>query len=143
MKLVTLTPGEFDEFAKYHPLNNYQQSSKYARLMTNHGYDYDLIGLKDDNGQIVAASVILKRKITGNTRYGYAPKGFLLNYYDGDTLQTFLKELKAYYKKQNFIFIKFNPEIITGSTSKAEKWQITYNGNVRIIDTLKALKVKT
>ena len=57
MKLVTLTPGEFDDFAKYHPLNNYQQSSKYARLMTNHGYDYDLIGLKDDNGQIVYKAV--------------------------------------------------------------------------------------
>ena len=142
MQLVNLTPGEFDDFAKYHPLNNYQQSSKYARLMTNHGYDYDLIGLKNDQGQIVAASVILKRKITGNTRYGYAPKGFLLNYYDGEVLETFLKELKTHYKKQNFIFIKFNPEIITGDASKQDKWQMNYNGNVRIIDTLKALKVK-
>ena len=108
MQLVNLTPGEFDDFAKYHPLNNYQQSSKYARLMTNHGYDYDLIGLKNDQGQIVDAFVILKRKITGNTRYGYAPKGFLLNYYDGEVLETLLRELKTHYKKQNFIFIKLN-----------------------------------
>ena len=142
MELVTLTPGEFDDFAKYHPLNNYQQSSKYARLMTNHGYDYDLIGLRADNGQLVAASVILKRKITGNTRYGYAPKGFLMNYYDYDTMLFFLKEIKQYYKKQNFIFIKFNPEIITGYANKQSNYSMSYNGNVRIIDTLKSLKVK-
>ena len=142
MELVTLTPGEFDDFAKYHPLNNYQQSSKYARLMTNHGYDYDLIGLRDNNGQLIAASVILKRKITGNTRYGYAPKGFLMNYYDYDTMLFFLKEIKQYYKKQNFIFIKFNPEIITGYANKQSNYSMSYNGNVRIIDTLKSLKVK-
>lgn len=142
MKLVELSSQQFDEYAKYHPLNNYCQTSKYALIMSEYGFSYDYIGYVDDNNNILAATLILTKRIANRTKYGYAPKGFLLNYYDQELLKDFLNQIRKHYKKQNFIFIKFNPEIIIGETNKGNRYIMSYNGNVRIIDELKSMNVK-
>ena len=141
MKIVSLTTQQFLDFAASHPLNNYMQTQKYAMVMADYGYDYDYIGYAEGS-TIVAATLMLSKTITGKTKYGYAPKGFLVNYYDDNIVKSFLKALKEYYYKLGYVFIKFNPEIIIGSTDKAHKYEMTYNGNVRIIDILKELSVK-
>ena len=142
MEIVELTNIQFDEYAKTHPLTNYCQTSKYALVMTDMGYSYDYIGLVDENNQIHAASLILTKKISGNIKYGYAPKGFLINYYDKVLLKEFVTKLRKHYRKKNFIFIKFNPEINIGETSRKNNFIVSYNGNVRLIDDLKALNIK-
>lgn len=142
MKIVELTSTQFDEYAKFHPLNNYCQSSKYALVMSEYGYNYDYIGYADEQNTIKAATLILTKKITGRSKYGYAPKGFLINYYDQTLLKNFLTDLRRYYKKKNYVFIKFNPEIIIGETDKFRNYVVSYNGNVRIIDDLKSMNVK-
>lgn len=142
MKIVELSNTQFDEYAKIHPLSNYCQTSKYALVMTEYGYSYDYIGMIDEQNRIQAASLILTKRIKGNTKYGYAPKGFLVNYYNPSLLQEFLSLLTKHYKEKDFIFIKFNPEIIIGETDRKRKLVFSYNGNVRIIDDLKALNVK-
>lgn len=142
MKIVELSNNEFDEYAKVHPLSNYCEASKYALVMTDYGYSYDYIGMVDDSNRIQAAALILTKGIKGNIKYGYSPKGFLINYYDKEILRTFLNLLTEYYKKKDFIFIKFNPEIIIGETTLKNKLVMNYNGNVRIIDDLKAYNVK-
>ncbi len=142
MKIVELTNQQFDEFAKFHALNNYCQTPKYALLMSEYGYNYDYIGYVDDAGNIKAASLILIRKITNHAKYGYAPKGFLINYYDKDLVQSFFDALREYYKGKDFIFIKFNPEIIIGQTTKARNFIVDYNNNVKVIDELKSMNVK-
>ncbi len=111
MKICELTIQAFTEYAKNSPLRNYMQTEEYARLMGEEKYNYDYIGLVDDDNVIRAASLILWKRIGFNTRYGYAPKGFLINYYDESLLRTFVDELKKYYAK-NMIFIKINPEIV-------------------------------
>ena len=141
MRIVSLSPQQFQEFASAHPLNNYMQTHKYALVMADYGYTYDFIGYSDNN-ELVAATIILSKVINGKTKYGYAPKGFLINYYDETILKAFLKDIKDYYLKQDYIFIKFNPEIIIGQTSKAQNYSVSYNGNVRVIDILKDLGVK-
>ena len=64
MKLKNLSIFEFDEYAKNHPLGSYYQSSSYALVASEQGFDYDLIGMIDDNGNIVAASLILSKKLS-------------------------------------------------------------------------------
>lgn len=142
MKIVELSNTTFDEYARMHPLSSYCQASKYALVMTDYGYSYDYIGMVDDENKIHAATLVLTKRIKDNIKYGYSPKGFLINFYDNDILKTFLKLLTDYYKKQDFIFIKFNPEIIIGETTLKNNLVMNYNGNVRIIDDLKAYNVK-
>ena len=142
MKIVELTPAQFDEYAKYNQLTNYCQTSKYALVMTECGYSYDYIGYIDDDKTIKAASLILTKRLTGRSRYGYAPKGFLVNYFDKELTKNFINDLRKFYRRQDFVLIKFNPEILIGRTDRAHNFQMGYSGNVTIIDDLKRMNIK-
>lgn len=131
MQIKKLTPHEFDTYAKEHPLSSYHQSSQYANVMKEKGYDCDFIGYVNEYGIIQAASLILHKKIGRLNRYGYAPKGFLVDYYNEKLLEEFTKAIKKYYYKRNFSFIKVNPEIAIGAINP-ENYDITYNENKRI-----------
>lgn len=114
MHIKELTIEEFNAYCKNSPLHNYKQSMEYARFMGENHFTYDYIGLVNENGKIEAASLILIKKIAFNMRYGYAPKGFLINYYDTNLIKRFIIELKEFYLKKNVVFIKINPEIVVG-----------------------------
>jgi peptidoglycan pentaglycine glycine transferase (the first glycine) len=131
-----LTVFEFDEFAKSHPLKSYHQTSSYAILMSNYGYTYNLVGYFDASNNLVAASVILLKKINGHLSYGYAPKGFLLDFYNPELLKAFTKAIADYYYKKNVVFIKINPEIAIGEARKENEYKVIYNQNVKICQAL-------
>ena len=141
MKLVKLTIFEFDEFSKNHPLGSYHQTSNYAITASEEGYDYELLGLKDEDNNLVAASLILLKKMGLFFKYGYAPKGFLIDYYNKELLRTFTNEIKKYYYKKNVAFIKINPEITIGEID-LKTHITTYNKNLEIENTLKELNYK-
>lgn len=141
MKLKLLTIFEFDDFAKNHPLKSYYQSSKYAMLMAEKGFDYDLIGYVDEKNNIKAASLIAYKRIGSYHKYGYAPKGFLLDYYDPALLKDFTEAIKKYYKRKGFVFIKINPEIPIGELDINTKY-VMYNNNLTISDRLESLGYK-
>ena len=100
MYLKELTIAEFDAFARSFPIGSYYQSSNYALFMAECGYDYELIGFVDELGVIKAASLILIKKISFSFKYGYAPKGFLIDYFDFDLLKKFTKAIKMRYEKK-------------------------------------------
>lgn len=135
MRIRKLSLFEFDEYAKSHPLRSYHQSSNYAIFMAESGFDYDFIGYVDENDGIHAASLILHKKIDMFNKYGYAPKGFLMDYYDEAFVKEFTTALKKYYYKRNFAFIKINPEIAIGEINIDTK-VTTYNNNLQLVDML-------
>lgn len=131
-----LTIYEFDAFAKTHMLKSYHQTSSYALLMDENGYDYNLIGYYE-NDKIVAASLILLKKINNRFLYGYAPKGFLIDYYNTELLKRFTKAIAEYYYEKKVVFIKINPEIAIGEAEEIDnKYKVTYNQNVKIVEFL-------
>ena len=142
MRIVELTIARFDEFASNHPLRNYCQSSAYAKFMGEQGFSYDYIGYEDDSHNIVAASLILYKRIGGFLKYGYAPKGFLIDYYNADLLNSFITDLGKKYKSRGIVFLKINPEIIIGELKAKKNFAGEYNQNVKIIDDLKSFKFK-
>lgn len=135
MNLRTLSIEEFTAFQQNNPLSNFYQTANYGMLMAENGYDYDLIGLIDDNNNIHAASLILLKPIGIKCFYGYAPRGFLLDYNDTSLVKEFTEQIKNYYYEKNVIFIKINPNIPIGKIN-TEDFLITYNDNKNIIDTL-------
>ena len=137
MRIVELSIGDFEVYASNHPLRNYAQSANYAKLMGEKGFTYDYIGYKDDSNNLVGASLILIKKIGPFYKFAYAPKGFLIDYYDNELLRMFVRDLGAYYKKKWLAFIKINPEIIIGELNPKKNYLPSYNQNVNIIDTLK------
>ena len=137
MHIKELSIAEFDSFAKSFPISSYYQTSNYALFMAECGYDYEFIGFVDELGVIKAASLILIKKIGLHLKYGYSPKGFLIDYFDHDLLKRFTAALKDYYEKK-LVFIKINPELAIGEIDLTTK--ITnYNQNIIIRDYLKEM----
>lgn len=137
MYLKELSIAEFDGFAKNYPISSYYQSSNYALFMAEFGYDYEFIGFVDELGVIKAAALILIKKIGLSYRYGYSPKGFLVDFLDFDLLKKFIEALRKHYEKK-LTFIKINPEIAIGEINPLSK--ITnYNQNIVVRDYLKEL----
>lgn len=135
MHIKELTIAEFNSFAESNQLGSYYQSSNYALFMAEKNFEYEFLGLVDELGIIKAATLILIKKINFKYKFGYSPKGFLIDYFDTDLLNTFCQELRKYYAKK-LIFIKINPEIAIGEINKDSK--ITnYNQNIIIRDYLK------
>lgn len=132
MNLKELSFIEFDEYSKNHPLHSFYQSSYYALIMGEKGFDYEYIGLVDEMGNIIAASLILLKKIKKNILYGYAPKGFLIDYSDEELLKTFTNLLIEYYNQKNVAFIKVNPDIKIGKLNK-NVIEPTENINIKYI----------
>ncbi len=135
MKLKELTIDEFTEFVNNSPLATHYQTINYALLMGENGYDYDLIGFVNEYDQIKAASLILIKSISFQTKYGYAPKGFILDYFNQSLLKEFVSALKDFYKKKHVVFIKINPEIAI-SEIDTTNFVKTYNWNYDIKDIL-------
>ena len=63
MKIRQLSIFEFDNFATNHPLGSYQQTSSYALFQSEQGKDYDLLGLINEKNEIIAASLIIIKKL--------------------------------------------------------------------------------
>ncbi len=135
MNIKELTFQKFEEFVKKNPLASHYQSSDYALLMSEVGYDYDIIGLCDEQETIHAASLILFKKIGFKAKYGYAPKGFILDYFNQSLLKEFTEKIKEYYEDKNVIFIKINPEIAIAEVD-IKNYTRTYNWNCEIKDFL-------
>lgn len=134
MYIKELTINEFTNYQKSHSLSSYHQTINYGILMAENTHDYDLIGYVDDNNTIYGASLIIIKKI-GKYLYGYAPKGFLIDYSNEYLLKKFTEDIKNYYKRKGLVFIKINPEIAIGEIN-TKTFQVTYNQNNNITNIL-------
>lgn len=132
MKLRDLTVEEFNNFSYAHPDNSYFQSHEYAIVMGEQGYQYEFIGYTNDT-EIFAASLILYKEI-GGINYGYAPRGFLIDYNNEVLLENFTNDMIEYYYEKEFAFIKINPNIKIGNIR--ENGSLVLNDNIKIIDRL-------
>ena len=138
MKIVELLVEEFDNYEKNFSNRNFYQTTEYGSLMDRHQFDDYYLGLKDDNGNILAATLILVNKVFIGYKWGYCPRGFLIDFNNYELLRCFTNELKLYLKKRNFMFVKLDPPIIHKSRNNFGE---IINGidNEMIINNLKSL----
>lgn len=111
MELVELSEKEFRKFAYNHPQANFYQTVEWGKLKNTNHWDMHLLGLKDGK-KIVAASLLLSKKLFGKWKMFYSPRGFLLDYSNYHVLSEFTKQVKGYAKKLHGIFIKIDPNIM-------------------------------
>ena len=135
MRLVQLSSGEFNAFANNTLEASFYQSEAYASFMQERNYYVEFVGLKDEYERLLVASLIGFKKIDDKFSFGYAPKGFLLDYFDKNIIEEFSEKLVKYYKNRNIIFIKINPNIVVAKFSKA-RGQFVFNNNIKVVDFL-------
>lgn len=134
-----LTEEEFNEFAISHPLSIFFQSSYWGELKKITGWNYYLVGIKQDQ-KIIAATLLLKKKIPVFNRYiYYAPRGFLLDYKNEELVKQFVKKIKKFIKQKKGIFVKINPCVVY--QERDMNGEIVENGenNKKIVELLQQL----
>ena len=128
----------FNEFANNHILKNFYQTKEYGDLMTHSDFSVMYVGLYDED-YLMAASLILHKTIGPNMRYGYAPRGFLIDYYDTELLKIFTKKIKEFFFKKKFAFIKINPEITYSTIDFNTKTKLVNSRNKKLLEDLNRL----
>ena len=111
MKLNEITKKEFKKFADNHPQITFHQTKEWANLKAKNNWTSYYLGLKN-NDKLIAATMILRKKIPLINKYMfYAPRGFLIDYNDYETLKSFTSQIKKYVKEKKGIFIKIDPYV--------------------------------
>ncbi|MBR3490389.1 MAG: peptidoglycan bridge formation glycyltransferase FemA/FemB family protein [Bacilli bacterium] len=118
MEIRQLTAEEFDNFAKNYPYKNFYQTAEYGTLMDRHAFNDYYLGLIDDANNLVAATLILVNRVMIGYKWGYCPRGYLIDYKNEQLVRNFTELLAAFLKKRNFMFIKIDPQIIYKSHEK-------------------------
>ncbi len=110
MRVEEINIDIFDTFVKNHFMKNYYQTSSYAKVMDKTVFETMYIGIFEDN-TLKAAALVLYKFIAPTIKYGYSPRGFIIDYYDENLLKSATEAIKDFFSKKGFAFIKVNPEI--------------------------------
>ena len=139
MKFITnIDKKKYDKFVKKHPtkahfLQSYAwgEFSKKARGLTPH-----YVGLVDKNDNLVCATLLLQKKLPLGYSYFYAPRGFVIDFYDKKLLTEFVENIKEYVKKYKAIFIKIDPDIIWKEYDYQDEEVLQKNKPQKVFDSL-------
>ena len=138
MKIITLDEISFDKFASTHKYRNYYQTSSYGKIIKNHGFDIHYIGIIDDLGNLLGASLLLYKEVFMSYKIAYAPRGFLFDYTNINNLKEFTTRLKKLLSKQGFISVTIDPYLPVNIRDKNGKI-ININNEANIaLENLKA-----
>ena len=108
-----------DTFIYNHPLCNLLQTSSWAKIKEN--WDHQIVGACDENGELVASSLVLIKRLPMKMTMMYIPRGPIMDYTNKELIQFYLKSLKKWAKKYHCLFIKIDPAIHLRDFSLDEK----------------------
>lgn len=111
MIFTELTQNEFDQFALHHPLRNFWQTSNMAKMREAKGFSTDYVGIKDDQGNILAGSMLSSIPIFMGSTLVQALRGPLLDYKDEKMVRFFHEHLIEYLKKKNCLYFHIDPYV--------------------------------
>lgn len=140
MTIKEINVNEFDSFANKHVLGSFYQTSNYGKLKEKEGYKALYIGAYD-NSNLVGAFLLLSKSISLNVKYGYSPRGFLIDYFNKDIFKNFTDSIKKYFHKKGYAFIKIDPIIILNEVDKDGNKSLNNSTNELII-TMEELDYK-
>ncbi len=118
MKIVKLSPEQFDQFSQSHPLHTYYQTSNYGYLMSNEGFEPEYYGFLNDQNMLIGATLILIQKLFLGYKYAYAPRGFLIDYDNKELIIEVTDKMKKFLDKNSIIFLKIDPPVVNNKRDK-------------------------
>ena len=119
LKLKNIEKNEFDNFVRNHKTKSHFLQSlswgEFAKVKKNLTPYY--LGLVNENDEIVAATLLLEKKLPMNYCYFYAPRGFVLDYKKKEILKEMTKKVVEFAKSKKAIFVKIDPDLIKQKTN--------------------------
>ncbi|MDD6919813.1 MAG: peptidoglycan bridge formation glycyltransferase FemA/FemB family protein [Eubacteriales bacterium] len=111
--LTEIDKAEYDEFVASHPLNSLLQSYNWKEIKDNWTPIYT--GVKDGEGKLKAAGLMLIQTVKGLVSVGYMPRGPIFDYNDRELLDFYFSNLKKLAKAKKLLFIKMDPKVVLRS----------------------------
>ena len=113
MELRVLEKKEYESFVKNNPYkSHFLQSYDWGELAKEErGLTPYYLGL-DNEGEIVGATLLLKKNLPLGLCYLYAPRGYVIDFKNKEMLDLFTEEIVKFAKRKKAIYVKIDPDII-------------------------------
>lgn len=103
--------SELREFLNSHPKTNFMQSPEWAKIKT--AWKNEMIVVKDKDGKVKGTMSILLRKVPVINRYiMYAPRGFVCDIHDKETLRELTEKSKKIAKQYKAFIFRLDPDVL-------------------------------
>ena len=135
MKIVELTPQDFDIYAKDHEYANPWQTSNFGCAAQTLGYDVLYLGF-EDGLNIKGVTLLLTKNVYLGQSVSYAPRGPLLDYDDYSFLEDALLSLKKYLNSNKIMSFTMDPAIILTIRNKYGALKQINNGVDKKLDAI-------
>ncbi len=143
LRLNLLEKEQFDSFVKNHNTKSHFLQSlswgEFAKIKKDLTPHY--LGLVNDQGDIVGATLLLEKQLPMNYTYFYAPRGFVIDYKKKELVRTMTEKVVNFVKGRNAIFVKIDPDIIRKSYNYLNE-EIDNPDYDQIFDTIKSCGFK-
>ena len=117
MKVVELTPMDFDSYAKDHELANPWQTSNFGRAAEALGYSVLYLAI-EDGINIKGVTLLLTKNVYLGQSVSYAPRGPLIDYEDYTAAQEEISTLKKYLSSRKIMSLTIDPPIVLSIRNK-------------------------
>ena len=108
MKFVSnVETSKFDKFAIDNIWNHYSKTSNFISFKNDEYFSGDLLGVEDDNGNLIASAVMIHKKEFG-CQYSYCQYGFNLDIDNKGLIDYFSKELVNFAKEKGSSFLRLD-----------------------------------
>ena len=129
MKVVELSPNEFDKYAIHHEYANPWQTSNFGEAAKTLGYDVRYLGF-DEGLSLVGATVLISKVVYLGQSISYAPRGILIDYENPKSIEEAFLCLKKYLVSKKIMSFTMDPPIVLSIRNKNG----AIKGNVNNID---------
>lgn len=134
MKIVELSPQDFDVYAKEHEYANPWQTSNFGRAAETLGYGVMYLGFED--GSIKGVTLLLTKNVYLGQSVSYAPRGPLLDYQDYNLLENAFVSLKKYLNNNKIMSFTMDPTVILAIRNKYGAYKQINNGVDKRLDEI-------
>lgn len=108
---MNLEDKDIKKFLQTHPKTNFMQSPEWAKVKTD--WKNEFIVVRDENNKVKGTMSILLRKVPIFNRYiMYAPRGFVCDIYDKETLKELTEKAKEIAKKYKAFIFRLDPDVL-------------------------------
>ncbi|MCE4956983.1 aminoacyltransferase [Macrococcoides caseolyticum] len=111
MNFTNLTRDEFNQFVDQQPYSHFTQMGVNYDLKIAEGTETHLVGVKDENNNVIAAGLFTAVPVMKIYKYFYANRGPVMDFSNTALVTYFFNAFKKYLKRYNALHLRIDPYI--------------------------------
>src|SRR5699024_2135742 len=108
MKFTNLTTDEFETFTNNMSYAHFTQTVGNYELKTSEGTSTHLVGVKNDQDEVLAACLLISVPVMKTFNYFYSNRGPVMDFDNKELVVFFFKKIVRYLKKNKALFLRID-----------------------------------